>query len=84
MAKRLADGLKPFGEAAIVHPVEANEVFPRLPESVLVGLLADGFVFHRRPAPDRQVIRLVTSWATKPEEVDSFVSRALHHAALNA
>jgi threonine aldolase len=82
MARRLTAGLTPFGAAAILHPVEANEVFARLPELALAGLHADGFEFHRRPAPNRQVVRLVTSWRTRSEEVDSFVARALHHAAL--
>ena len=80
MAARLASGLQATGFAAFDFPVEANEIFVRLPEKVLVGLEQDGFAFHRRPAPNRQLIRLVTSWNTEQEAVDSFVARARHHA----
>ena len=79
MARRLADGLTRMESAVLLHPVEANEIFIRLPEPALAGLEADGFIFHRRPAPDRQTVRLVTNWKTGFEEVNSFVARAHHH-----
>ena len=81
MAQTLANGLMTIDSAACLHPVEANEIFIRLPEAVLAGLEKDGFIFHRRPAPNRQVIRLVTSWNTQMPEVESFIARAHLHAA---
>jgi threonine aldolase len=80
MATRLAQGLMALGCAALLHPVEANEIFVRLPEPVLAGLEQDGFAFHRRPHPNRQIIRLVTSWNTPQEAIDSFLARARLHA----
>jgi threonine aldolase len=80
MAAALAQGLVALGCATLLHPVEANEIFVRLPEPVLAGLERDGFAFHRRPAPNRQIIRLVTSWNIAPDAIDSFLARARHHA----
>lgn len=81
MARVLADGLMTIDTAVCLHRVEANEIFIRLPEAVLVGLIKDGFIFHRRPAPNRQVIRLVTSWNTQMAEVASFIARARFYAS---
>jgi threonine aldolase len=80
MATRLADGLGSLREAALIHPVEANEIFVRLPEKTIAGLKADGYAFQQRPAPNREVIRLVTSWNTTPDAVDALVARARLHA----
>src|SRR5581483_10247851 len=79
MAARLARGLTDLGCATLDFPVEANEIFVRLPERVLRGLEGDGFAFHRRPAPNQQLIRLVTSWNTDPQAIESFLTRARHH-----
>ena len=80
MAARLAQGLTALGCASLDFPVEANEIFVRLPEKVLAGLEADGFAFHRRPVPNQQLIRLVTSWNSAAEGIDGFLARARHHA----
>ncbi len=42
MAGRLADGLAALPGAALVHPVEANEVFVRLPEPAIGALAGAG------------------------------------------
>ncbi|MGH6741014.1 MAG: threonine aldolase family protein [Casimicrobiaceae bacterium] len=70
-AAELAAGLARCGHAEVLHPVEANEVFVRLPESTLAGLEAKGFQFYRRGGG---VIRLVTSYASSPRDVASFVA----------
>jgi len=52
MAQHLAQGLTALGVATLDFPVEANEIFVRLPEPVIAGLEADGFAFPtaaRRP-----------------------------------
>ena len=55
-------------------PVEANIVFCQLPEAVLSGLQAAGFMFTGRWAPG--VARLVTSFATREDEVDALLAEA--------
>jgi threonine aldolase len=86
MATRMADGLAALGNrgVALVHPVEANELFVRLPAPVRHGLTEDGFLFHGWGAPpagpDHGVVRLVTAWCTDQADVDQLVARAGHHA----
>ena len=72
-ASELADGLARAGGAEFLYPVEANEVFVRLPENTLASLEAQGFKFYRRGGG---VIRLVPGWHTKPADVAAFVDRA--------
>ena len=71
-AAELADGLARAG-TEFLYPVEANELFVRLPENTLSSLEAQGFQFYRRGAG---VIRLVAGWNTKPADVASFVDSA--------
>ncbi|AWK89064.1 threonine aldolase family protein [Azospirillum thermophilum] len=73
MADRLAAGLSALPGATIAYPVEANEVFIRLPETVIVALEAAGFSFYRW---DGGLIRLVTSFDTPAWAVDAFVKIA--------
>lgn len=73
MAKRLADGLCGLPNISMNHPVEGNELFPSMSESVIAGLEKDGFVFYRwMPG----VIRLVTSFSTSAEDVDALIESA--------
>ena len=81
MAQRLAGGLAALPGVEIVHPVEANEVFPRLPVPVIAGLEAQGFGFHRWGGGASSVLRLVTAYNTTETEVDGFLSAATHLAA---
>jgi threonine aldolase len=88
MADRLAGGLKTLGMPA-TWPVEANEVFVRLPARMDAQLKAQGAIYY--PWPDRSggvdgcrdqnhadilLVRLVTSFATTVDEVDRFVATA--------
>jgi threonine aldolase len=77
-AAELADGLARGGLAEMLYPVEANEVFVRLPERVLASLEAQGFQFYRRGGG---VIRLVTGFATQPADVASFVAATAQAAS---
>jgi threonine aldolase len=78
MAARLAAGLGQVEGGAVRFPVEANEIFVRLPAAALKHLRAAGATFHRWPMADDDAagytIRLVTSFATKPEDVDAFLA----------
>ncbi|MCH8214085.1 MAG: low specificity L-threonine aldolase [Proteobacteria bacterium] len=84
MAARLADGLKGVPGAALRHPVEANEVFVSLPEPVIGGLLDDGFQFYRWEREGATLLRLVTAFNTRAEDVDAFAAAARRHAGAAA
>jgi threonine aldolase len=83
MAARLSDGIARAGHR-IPWPVQANEVFPVLPEEVIGRLKEAGARFYEWPssslapedrcAPGNVMVRLVASFATTPAEVDSFLS----------
>lgn len=77
MADRLGDGLAQAGFAP-VWPVEANEVFAALPVALCDRLQAAGAVFYRWDANEsgNVIVRLVTSFQTKAEEVERFVALA--------
>ena len=82
MARRLAEGLAPIGEARLLAPVEANGVFVDLPRSAIDALRARGWRFYEFVGDTG--VRLMCSWDTPAEAVDRFLgdlSRALAHAA---
>jgi threonine aldolase len=88
MAARLADGLAGIPGVRLTQEVQANELFPALPERVIAALLAEGFGFYRWPAPDGQgpasqgsVIRLVTAWNTREADIDHLLAAIARHAA---
>lgn len=79
MARRLNDGLNTLSGFAVPHPVEANEVFVKLPsEAVMKKIQAAGARFYQwEPTTDgRPLVRLVCSWATREAEVDQFLGAA--------
>ncbi len=80
MAARLADGLAGVPGASFRHPIEANELFVALPEAVIQGLEADGFTFYRWIGETATLLRLVTSFATRQEDIDAFIASARSHA----
>lgn len=79
MADRLAQELKAVGLPSI-WPVEANLVFVALPRALDMKLRAAGASYYVRASesltlPAGEVLaRLVTSFATKDEEIDRFVN----------
>jgi len=87
MADRLALKLKAAGLAP-VWPVEANLVFVALPRALDARLKAAGARYYLRPsesvalAADRVQARLVTSFATRDEEIDRFVDLCENYAWL--
>jgi threonine aldolase len=83
VADRLAAGLAGIDGAACVQPVEANELFVRLPPQVIAGLRAAGFEFYDWPEPPGTrgpVVRLVTSWDMTLADADGFIAAARHAA----
>lgn len=81
MAQRLSMGLTAVPGIEIIHPVEANEIFPRVPEPIIVGLVAQGFGFQRWGGSNSTVLRLVTAFNTTKEEVDGLVNATAQLAA---
>jgi threonine aldolase len=79
MADRLAGGLAGLPGLRLVQQVEANELFVAMPEPLIAALHGQGFAFHRWLAPPgvtEPVVRLVTSFATEPAEVDGLIAEA--------
>lgn len=82
MAQRLAAGIEGYSSLRLAHPVEANEIFVQLPCTAIAALRRAGAVFYDWPRPamtnkdDSEpwaTIRLVTSFATTPTDVDRFL-----------
>ena len=74
LAMKLKEGISALGYA-FGSDSPSNQQFPILPNRVLDQLKND---FHwevtSRPDADHTEIRLVTSWATKPEAVEAFLT----------
>ena len=75
-AGRLAAGLQGIPGVALRDPVEANLLFVQLPEATIRRLHEDGFSFHRIGGAGSTVVRLVTAFDTRSEDVDRFVAVA--------
>ena len=78
-ADRLAAGLAAVEGVAFLQPVDANELFVRLPAGVIRGLREQGFEVYDWPAPagtEGPVVRLVTSWDMAEADIDAFVTTA--------
>ena len=74
-AKWLRDGLMDLCGVEVIYKVEGNAVFARLPERMLKGLLAEGYLFHRWPG-EAGLVRLMCSYSVQKEEIDDFVLAA--------
>lgn len=68
MAQKLAARLVELG-AALLHPVEANEVFVRMSNDLSQRLRAAGAAHYPWLADGADAHRLVTSWATTEDEI---------------
>ena len=75
MATRLAAGLSAISGVEFAYPVEANELFVRMPVPIIEGLLADGFLFYRWE-PEGSLIRMVTTFDTAEADVELFIETA--------
>jgi threonine aldolase len=75
MAQRLASGLRGLRAIRVHDHCDANILFCTLPSAVIGALHGRGFQFHAdRWGPG--VVRLVTSFATRQEDVDAFLAAA--------
>lgn len=83
MADRLAEGLGRIRGVRLPFAPGANAVFPVLPKPTYERLVTAGAKLYPwsaatlapsdRPGEDETYVRLVTSFATRPEEVDDFL-----------
>jgi threonine aldolase len=83
MAQRLSCGLAALPSVALAWPTEINEVFAVLPAAADRALKAQGVRYHEwqarcLPEPfaqgsDRVFVRLVTSFASQPDEIDRLI-----------
>lgn len=75
MAARLARGLMQMPDVEMVHPVEANILFPEWAVGTHARLETAGAAYYPFPAPmGRERARLVASWSTTERDVDQFLS----------
>ncbi len=72
MAARLADAVSSLEGLEIVHPVEANVLFARLPRQAIDRLASDHPFYVWDDATG--VVRWMCSWDTTPEDVDAFAA----------
>ena len=76
MAARLAAAVEPIEGVELVHPVEANGVFARLPrpaiDRLLAELLGEPPFYVWDEAAD--VVRWMCAWDTTPDDVDAFAT----------
>ncbi|MBI4361340.1 low specificity L-threonine aldolase [Candidatus Micrarchaeota archaeon] len=70
MAKRLEEKIREAGALTVLHPVEANLLFVKLPQRA-IDVLQKDYAFYELD-PINHVSRFVTSFNTKKEEVDAF------------
>lgn len=78
LAQRVATALGKLAGIEIAHPVQANEVFVWMPTSLCQKLRDGGTQFYDWGPPQggKTLVRLVTSFATPPADVERFVSLA--------
>lgn len=73
MAQSLSKGMTAAGYD-LVAETETNQVFPVLPNALIKKLQSDFDFYVWKPLDEEHsVIRLVTSWATPPEQIDAFL-----------
>jgi threonine aldolase len=78
MAQKLVKGLENVTGSELYYPVEANEIFISMPEPVLQKLEKAGYAFYRWHDATCPLIRLVTAFNTREQDVDGFIQTALN------
>ncbi len=78
LAQALANGLTTMSTVTLAHPVQGNQVFVNLPESMARRLRAAGARFYDWASAEhgRRLVRLVTSFATPETDVAKFLKIA--------
>ncbi len=76
MARRLADGLAAVPGVSLPWPTQANMVFPVLPAPLRRALETAGHPLPDWPGDHPGMVRLVTSFQTRAEEIDTLLADA--------
>lgn len=74
LARQLADKLAGLPDVGIIHPVEANAVFARLPDRIKEGLKSRGWKFYSFIGGGS---RFMCSWRTTEEDVEAIAADAM-------
>lgn len=72
-AAKIAEAVAALPGVELLHPVEANEIFLRLPAAAIDRLIADGIGIDRWDGPGGTLVRLVTAFNTDPADVDRLI-----------
>ncbi len=70
MARRLEEAVRKIPQVKILHPVETNAIFAQIPPEWIAPLQKHAFFYPWNPA--QGVVRWMTVFDTKPEDVDAF------------
>lgn len=73
MAAQLSEGLAALSGIDLAYPTQANEVFVRLPNSVIKGLQREGISVNEDEL-DGSAARFVAAWDTQPDDVDNLLA----------
>jgi threonine aldolase len=73
MASRLEAGIRSIPGIQIAYPVQSNAVFARIPDKLVDGMHERGWKFYTHVGGWEES-RLMCSWDTTPEDVDSFAA----------
>ena len=71
-AKKLSMELSGIPGVSLMHPVEANAVFVKMPQEVIDTLHAKGWVFYTFIGSGN--CRFMCSWATSDEDIAALVN----------
>lgn len=73
MAQELYKGIKSFDKVEVVHPVEANGVFAKIPADMIPVLQKEMFFYVFDELEN--MVRWMCSWDTRPEDIQKFCER---------
>ena len=79
----IVQGLCEIKDVEFLFPPDANMLFARLPNSMIVDLRTKGFSFYDWPGENFSTIRLVTSFNTNKEDCASLVHEVRKISQLN-
>lgn len=74
MGTRLASALDAGGHATVLHRVDANEIFVALKDDTRQRLKDARYALNEVSAYGVNATRFVTSWATRPEDIDALLN----------
>jgi threonine aldolase len=73
-AARIVEGIGRLPGLELLHPVEANEIFLKLPGAAIDRLAAEGIAMDRWDGSAGRIVRLVTAFSTDPADVDRLIA----------